>query len=107
MLTAVLSLTTSLSVVNRQNARTSLEKQVYALKSDIETMEQENLTLKKKIDEDERRSYREIYKKARSLGMVFPKNGQIKTYHTDRFSLPPTGGRASSARILSQSTPFI
>ena len=82
MLTAVLSLTTSLGVVNRQSFRTSLEKQVYVLRSDIESMEQENLILKKKIEEDERLSYREIYKKARTLGMAFPKKGQVKAYHT-------------------------
>lgn len=81
ILTAVLSLTTSLSVVNRQNSRTSLEKQVFALKSDIESIEQENLTLEKKIEEAEHLSYRAVYKRALAMGMDFPKNGQVKKYH--------------------------
>ena len=81
ILTAVLSLTASLSVVDRQSSRISLEKQVYALKSDIESMEQENLTLEKKIEEAERLSYRAVYKRALAMGMDFPKNGQVKKYH--------------------------
>ena len=77
-----LTLMTSLSVVNRQSEQTSLKKQVYALKSEIQTLELENETLEKTIKEKENFSYKQIFKKARSLGMDFPRKGQIKLYHS-------------------------
>ena len=79
ILTAALSFGTSLTVVNYHNSHTMLDKQVYSLKTEIETLERENKALERK-NEEEKLSYKTIYKKAIALGMDFPKNTQVKKY---------------------------
>ncbi len=79
ILTAALSFGTSLTVVNYHNSHTMLDKQVYSLKTEIENLERENKALERK-NEEEKLSYKTIYKKAIALGMDFPKNTQVKKY---------------------------
>ncbi len=79
VLAAALTLGTSLTVVNYQSSQTLLDKQIYSLKTEIDTLERENKALEKQT-EDEKLSYKTIYKKALELGMDFPKNTQLKQY---------------------------
>ena len=79
VLAAALTFGTSLSVVNYHNSQTLLDKQVYSLKTEIETLERENKALEKQT-EDEKLSYKTIYKKAVAMGMGFPTNKQVKEY---------------------------
>ena len=79
VLAAALTFGTSLTVVNYQSSQTLLDKQVYSLKTEIETLERENKALEKKTEE-EKLSYKTIYKKALAMGMDFPKNRQVKEY---------------------------
>ncbi len=79
ILAAALSFGTCLTVVNYQNSQTLLDKQVYSLKTEIDTLERENKILEKKTEE-EQLSYNKIYKKALAMGMNFPTKGQVKEY---------------------------
>ena len=76
---AILSLSSCLWMVSYQSASTMLDKQVFLLKNEVETMERENKVLEKKV-EDEAMSYEKIYKKALSFGMDFPKGKNVRYY---------------------------
>lgn len=79
-LAAILSFATSLTVVGFHNSQTLLDKQIYSLKSEIDTLERENKILEKKNEEQEKLSYKKIYKRATAMGMHFPKDQQVETY---------------------------
>ena len=79
VLAAALTFGTSLTVVNYQNSQTLLDKQIYSLKTEIDSLERENKALEKQT-EDEKLSYKTIYKKALAMGMDFPKTRQVKQY---------------------------
>lgn len=76
---AALSFITCLSVVNFQHSKTCLDRNIFTLKAEIETLERENKTLEKKVQEREL-PYNKIYKKAIAMGMDFPKNDHVKQY---------------------------
>ncbi|MBO4395975.1 MAG: hypothetical protein J5819_06480 [Eubacterium sp.] len=79
LLAALLTLGSSLSVVDYHSTHTMLDKHVYSLKSEVETLEYENKCLRKKINENTL-TYDEIYKKATALGMHLPKRSHVKSY---------------------------
>lgn len=66
-------------IVNMQNAQTMLDKEIYSLQAEIERMEHENNVLSKEY-ESQAMDYNDIYVKAKSLGMCFPKPSQLERY---------------------------
>ena len=80
VLAAALSFGTSLTVVNYHNSQTLLDKQIYSLKTEIDSLERENKALEKQTEEEEKLSYNTIYKKALAMGMDFPSKKQVKKY---------------------------
>lgn len=79
ILAAVFSFSSTLLVIDKQSDETILSKQVYSLKTEIDTLERENKILEKKITDDNL-TYKEIYKKATAMGMSFPDSRRIATY---------------------------
>lgn len=80
VLAATLSFATSLSVVSFQNSQTLLDRQIYSLKTEIDHLERENKVLEKKNEENEKLSYAKVLKKAKAMGMHFPKKQAVKQY---------------------------
>lgn len=79
LLTGILILSSCFYVVDLQNTKVFLDKQVYALEGQIDTLEKENLILTKK-NSGNVFNYNEIFQKARKMGMNFPTNDQIYYY---------------------------
>ncbi len=79
LLAALLTLGSSLSVVDYHSSHTMLDKHIYSLKSEIEELERENKCLEKKINENTL-TYDEIYEKATALGMHFPLKKNVRNY---------------------------
>ncbi len=77
---AILSFATSLSVVSFHNSQTLLDKQIFTLRSEIDSLERENKVLEKENEEKEKLSYNKILKKATAMGMGFPTKQRVKTY---------------------------
>lgn len=70
-------------VVNLQNRKVFLDKQVYSLQTEIDELEKENKMLVRE-EEQETIDYAEILKKAKAMGMDFPKENQICHYKVDK-----------------------
>jgi len=70
-------------VVQLQNRKVLLDKQVYALQAQIEEIEKENLVLEKQNSETPI-DYQDIFTRAQELGMRFPTNQQIQTYTVEK-----------------------
>ncbi len=82
LLTAILAVT-CFYVVQLENRKVLLDKQVYALQAQIEELEKENLVLEKQNSETPI-DYQDIFTRARELGMQFPTNQQIETYTVEK-----------------------
>ncbi len=82
LLTATLAVT-CFYVVQLENRKVLLDKQVYALQAQIEELEKENLVLEKQNSETPI-DYQDIFTRARELGMRFPTNQQIETYTVEK-----------------------
>lgn len=82
LLTAILAVT-CFYVVQLENRKVLLDKQVYALQAQIEELEKENLVLEKQNSETPI-DYQDIFTRARELGMRFPTNQQIETYTVEK-----------------------
>ena len=80
ILAAALSFATSLSVVSFHNSQTLLDKQIFTLRSEIDSLERENKVLEKENEEKEKLSYAKVLKRATALGMSFPTKKNVKTY---------------------------
>ncbi len=78
-------------VVHLENYRDLLDRQVYLLQAQVNTLEKENVNLKRQ-DEEIAVDYNEIFKKAKSLGMRFPTNRQIETYTVEKSTAVRAGG---------------
>lgn len=70
-------------VLELQNTKTLLDKENYALETQIATLEQENVVLEKETDEV-LIDYEDIFKQAKALGMDFPKQEQIYEYEVKK-----------------------
>lgn len=81
-LSAILAVT-CFYVVQLQNRKVLLDKQVYALQAQIEEIEKENLVLEKQNSETPI-DYQDIFTRAQELGMRFPTNQQIQTYTVEK-----------------------
>ena len=78
-LCSLLTFLSSVFLVRYQSSKTLLDKQIYSLKTDIETLEHENAVLQGNIDET-KIDYTDIYKKAKAMGMDFPTNDRVVFY---------------------------
>ena len=67
-------------VVSMQNTETMLDRQVYSLRGEIDELQKENSRLQKEYENKEL-DYEEIMEKAQELGMRFPTEAQVLTYH--------------------------
>ena len=72
-------------IVKLHNTSTMLDKQNYILQGEIKHLEEENAVLIKET-ENITVDYRELYKKAKELGMKFPTEGQVYHYEAERSS---------------------
>lgn len=70
-------------IVKLHNTSTMLDRQNYILQGEIRHLEEENAVLIKET-ENITVDYRELYKKAKELGMKFPKKGQVYQYQAER-----------------------
>lgn len=70
-------------IVNLQNISVMLEKQNYKLKSEIEGLEQENAVLARET-ENVIVDYKELFTKAKELGMNFPSGDQVYEYNVEK-----------------------
>ncbi len=82
LLSAILAVT-CFYVVQLENRKVLLDKQVYALQAQIEELEKENLVMEKQNSETPI-DYQDIFTRARELGMRFPTNQQIQTYTVEK-----------------------
>lgn len=83
LLTGSIVLTSCFYVVNLQNTKVFLDKQVYVLQGQIDDLEKENIILEKE-NEKVKIDYDEVYQKARELGMVFPTYKQLYYYDANK-----------------------
>jgi cell division protein FtsL len=81
--TGLVVLGSCMYVVNLQNTKVLLDKQVYSLQTEIDELEKENKLLADAGDENAI-DYDEILAKAKALGMKFPKKEQICYYSVDK-----------------------
>lgn len=66
-------------LISLQKQSTVMTEQVYTLQSQVTDLEMETKGLRKEVD-NQTVDYAEILKKAKALGMDFPKEGQILSY---------------------------
>lgn len=76
---AFLTLSSSLFMVSYQHSKTVLDKKIYTLKTEIDSLERENIALEKSIN-DKTIDYDKIYREALAMGMHFPKSRDIRYY---------------------------
>lgn len=79
----LLLITSCFYVVHLENEKVILDKQLYALQSQVDDIAKENVGLRKQelevpID------YDEIFARAKEMGMNFPTNKQIGSYEVDK-----------------------
>ena len=70
-------------IVNLQGRTAMLDRQNYELKSEIESLEQENAVLAKET-ENVTVDYEELYQKAKERGMKFPSDDQVYEYDVEK-----------------------
>ncbi len=80
IISAALALTSSLFLVDHTHTKVLLDKKIYTLKTQIETLEHENAVLEKHIEDDNPVNYEKILKKAHLMGMDFPTKDRVETY---------------------------
>lgn len=78
--TAAITVGSCFYVVTMQNTETMLDRQVYSLRGEIDELQKENSRLQKEYENKEL-DYEEIMEKAQELGMRFPTEAQVLTYH--------------------------
>jgi cell division protein FtsL len=81
--TGLIVLASCLYVVNLQNTKVLLDRQVYSLQTEIDEMEKENKLLVRETEETAV-NYEDILAKAKALGMKFPQKEQICYYRVDK-----------------------
>ncbi len=79
------------SIVKLQNTSTMLDKQNYLLRTEIEALQKENAVLQRE-NENIAVDYKELYKKAKRLGMKFPAEGQVYRYNAEKSTAVRIGG---------------
>lgn len=82
VLVGILTLGSCLYVVELNNARVFLDRQVYSLQGEIDELEKEIVLARE--GEQTVIDYGEILEKAKSMGMNFPKNEQIYRYTVEK-----------------------
>lgn len=83
VLTGVVALGSCLYVVDLQNTKVFLDRQVYILQGEIDALEKENNQLAGE-GKQEAVDYEKILARAKELGMDFPQRGQICKYTADK-----------------------
>ena len=82
MLVGIVTLSSCMYVVELNNARVLLDSQVYTLQEEISELEKEIVVARE--DGQKVIDYEEIFEKAKSMGMDFPKNEQIYRYTVEK-----------------------
>lgn len=82
-LIAAMLMVTCFYVVQLQNRRALLDREIYTLQTQVEDLQKENLVLEKQ-NAEVAIDYEGIYNKALELGMRFPTNQQIQTYTVEK-----------------------
>lgn len=82
-LIAAMLMVTCFYVVQLQNRKTLLDREIYTLQTQVEDLEKENIVMEKQ-NAEVAIDYEDIYKKALELGMRFPTNQQIQTYTVEK-----------------------
>lgn len=82
-LIAAMLMVTCFYVVQLQNRRALLDREIYTLQTQVEDLQKENLVLEKQ-NAEVAIDYEDIYNKALELGMRFPTNQQIQTYTVEK-----------------------
>jgi len=70
-------------LISMHHSEELLSREVYTLQSEIEELHSENLLLKKK-NENQQIDYKEIFHKAKKLGMRFPTSDQVYEYTNEK-----------------------
>ena len=91
VLFALLTFGSCFYIIGMHNSEELLSRDVYALKSEIEELQNENLLLQKKND-NQQIDYQDIYVKAKKMGMRFPTADQLYEYTNEK----STGVRVNS-----------
>lgn len=86
VIVGILVLVSSFYVVHLHNKEELLDRQNYSLQYDIESLERKNSIIEKNI-ENMVLDYNDILKKAKKLGMRFPKKNQKYTYNAKKSTL--------------------
>lgn len=82
-LIAAMLMVTCFYVVQLQNRKALLDREIYTLQTQVEDLEKENIVMEKQ-NAEVAIDYEDIYKKALELGMRFPTNQQIQTYTVEK-----------------------
>lgn len=82
-LIAAMLMVTCFYVVQLQNRRALLDREIYTLQTQVEDLQKDNLVLEKQ-NAEVAIDYEDIYNKALELGMRFPTNQQIQTYTVEK-----------------------
>lgn len=82
-LIAAMLMVTCFYVVQLQNRKALLDREIYTLQTQVEDLQKENLVLEKQ-NAEVAIDYEDIYNKALELGMRFPTNQQIQTYTVEK-----------------------
>ncbi|MCR4605275.1 MAG: hypothetical protein K5639_04675 [Eubacterium sp.] len=80
IISAFLTFSASLFLVDHTHTKVLLDKNIYTLKTEIKNLEHENTILQKNIEEKKPIDYNKILEKAHSMGMDFPTNDRVETY---------------------------
>lgn len=80
-------------VVRLENQKELLDRQVYRLQAQVNTLEKENVILKRQ-GEEMAIDYTGIFKKAKSLGMRFPTKQQLETYTVEKSTAVRMGSKS-------------
>lgn len=70
-------------IVNLHSTSTMLDKENFALRSEIDKLERENTVLIKET-ESVSLDYKELYRRAKKLGMRFPSREQVYLYDVEK-----------------------
>lgn len=80
---AALLTVTCFHVVQMENQKVLLDRQIYRLRTQVNVLEKENVILRRQ-NEEVAIDYNEIFKRAKGLGMRFPTNQQLETYTVEK-----------------------
>lgn len=82
-LIATMLMVTCFYVVQLQNQKALLDREIYTLQTQVEDLQKENIVLEKQ-NAEVAIDYEKIYKKALELGMRFPTSQQMDTYTVEK-----------------------